>query len=103
VVFYEASRNMTWYIHGADRSTTSVLLPPALAGNATALAARLRGLLPRTRAMRAAVARHAMRLTYAWDELAEEDHEEVGPDAVDVALWAMTAHRDLGVPAPEWR
>ena len=46
--------------------------------------------------MQANIARYATRLQYAYSELSKEDHALVGPDALDVALWAMTSDRKLG-------
>jgi hypothetical protein len=102
VVFLEASRAADWFIHPSERDSCTVLLPPEAARDARTLTRHLTRLLPRAPAMRAALARHATRMTLAWSELEEADHAEVGPDAVDIALWGMTAHRDFGVPRPLW-
>jgi hypothetical protein len=65
--------------------------------------ATLRALRPRVPAMQAAIARHATRLQWSYAELGQRDHAEVGPDALDVALWAMTAGTDLGIAPPSYR
>jgi hypothetical protein len=96
----EPSRSLRAYIPPAAEAATSLLLPPAAAANSKRLLAALRGALPRARGMQAAIARHATRLQWAYSDLGEGDHKAVGPDALDVALWAMTAARDLGVPRP---
>jgi hypothetical protein len=92
VAFLDASRTMPWYISAEAENRISILLPPNYADDPAALAAHLRSLLPQVPAMQAEIARHATRLQYSYSELSAEDHAAVGPDALDMALYAMTAH-----------
>ena len=53
-------------------------------------------------AMQAAIASYVTRLQYSYSEMGVQDHKLLGPDALDVALWAMTYQTDLGVPPPSY-
>jgi hypothetical protein len=59
--------------------------------NSTTLHEHLRSLLPEARKMRAALSRVATSLQWSYSELGAEDHLAVGPYALDVALYHMTA------------
>ena len=50
--------------------------------------------------MQAAIAAHVMRLQYSYSDLSRAEHEAMGPDALDTALWAMTPGIDFGIPRP---
>ena len=91
----DASRAMPWYISSEGESLTSVLLPESYARDHKLLHKHLSGLLKQVPKMRAAALRHATRLQYSYSEHGPADHAEVGPDALDVALWAMTANKTL--------
>ena len=72
----------------------TVFLPPKelLAfGESTdgGITARLRELAPDVAAIRARIADKVTRLHFAYSDLGEQDHNEVGPDALDVLLHGL--------------
>lgn len=97
----DASRALPWYISSEDEPLTSVLLPESYAHDTKRLRKHLRKLKPKVPKMRAAALRHATRLQYSYSELGPADHAEVGPDALDVALWALTADKPLRAHQPQ--
>jgi Exostosin family len=94
VVFSARSREYPWYLSDAALAAGTVLFDVGrLRANRSALHAHLQALLPRAPEMRAALARAATSLQYAYSDLGAEDHAAVGPDAWDIALYRMAQLR----------
>ena len=102
VVFTEASRSLAAWIPDTVADSLSIVLPPRMAADGDQLMQHLQALLPRVPAMRANIAKYVTQLQYSHSELDASDHAQVGPDALDTALWAMTHELDLGVPKPSY-
>jgi hypothetical protein len=93
VVFDERTRSsMPWYLSEAQLAQTTVLLDAdSLGRDMSELEVRLQALWPQVPAMRLAIAAIATSLQYAYADPSEKEHSEVGPDALDVALYRMTS------------
>ena len=96
VVFMEASRTSTIFLPDSEMHNATVLLDESALDDADGpegWMTQLRALDAHVPAMRAAGLAAATRLHYAFDDLAEDDHAAVGPDALDMMLYAVAAQR----------
>ena len=87
VVFHEHSRRWPVFFANEDVRAVTVMLPAdAFAANPGVLEDKLRAWLPQVPAMQRAIAQQATGFQWAFSDLEEADHAEVGPDALDLAL-----------------
>lgn len=99
VVFSEASRTLPLFLSNHEIRDASVLLDAASLDDPlgpNGIFSQLRARLPDAPRRRAAVAAAVTRLHYAYGELTAEDHDTVGPDALDMMLYGLAA------PARNW-
>ena len=93
VVFHNLSRSSyPWHLKDEAMTAGTVLLDENELGGPELplLAPMLRALRPQLPEMRAALARSAMQLQWAYADLSEAEHAVYGPDALDAALVGMT-------------
>ena len=96
VVFHNLSRSSyPWHLKDEAMTAGTVLLDEdALGGyDLPLLVPTLRALRPQLPEMRAALARSAMQLQWAYADLSEAEHAVYGPDALDATLVGMQQRR----------
>jgi Exostosin family len=94
VVFTEHTREYPWFLSNEDLAAGTVLIDKhEFLGNNAAMSQKLRDLRPKVPRMRAALARVVTSLQWSYSDLGEEDHEAVGPDAWDIAMYRLAGHR----------
>jgi hypothetical protein len=90
VVFLEESRRWTWFFTAEQLNSMTLLVPSEeIEYDEGALQRILTAKLPDVPAMQQAIARHAASFQYSYQALDEDDHLEVGPDALDVIIAKM--------------
>jgi hypothetical protein len=92
VVFDERSRNIPLFLTPFEASYMSVLLPAddLLEGGTATLTAHLEAIAEADlQRMRAAALVKVTSLHWAYSDLGEDDHEQVGPDAWDSVLYYL--------------